>query len=269
MAGATADAGGRPGWDLAGTVEQAAADGSGPPRGARVVGILDSGAWAQLVAVPTTRLAELPEGVSFAQAATLPIAGLTALWTLERGGLLLGRTVLVTGATGGVGNFVCQLARRSGARVVGVVGRPEHAEVARAAGAHEVVVGHDLSGAESFGPYHLVLDSVGGPGLAAALPMIAHGGECVVYGTTASPQVTLDVRDIYTRGGVRLYGFIIFYEMTRRPPAEDLGRLAGLVADGRLRPPIEVEASWREVSSVAQQLTDRRFTGKAVLHVGE
>lgn len=99
-------AGARPGWDLSGVVEQAAADGSGPPVGSRVVGFLPSGAWAELVAVPTHALAVLPDSVTFAQAATLPVAGLTALLGLEKAGSLLGRTVLITGASGGVGDFV-------------------------------------------------------------------------------------------------------------------------------------------------------------------
>src|SRR5947209_5062571 len=80
-------AGWRPGWDLAGTVIQPAADGTGPKVGSRVVGLLSAqGAWAEQVAVPTNHLAELPESVSFAQAATLPIAGLTALHAVEKGG---------------------------------------------------------------------------------------------------------------------------------------------------------------------------------------
>src|SRR4051794_15259421 len=73
-----------PGWDLAGVVARGAADGSGPREGARVVGIMRAtgGAWAQRVAVRTQDLAELPAGVTFAQAATLPVAGVTALRAL-------------------------------------------------------------------------------------------------------------------------------------------------------------------------------------------
>ena len=96
-------AGTRLGWDLAGVVEQAAADGSGPRVGTRVVGvsIVSPAAWAEQVAVPTNALAELPASVSFAQAAALPVAGLTALYALEHGGSLLARPVLVTAASGG------------------------------------------------------------------------------------------------------------------------------------------------------------------------
>ena len=87
----------RPGWDLAGTVERAAADGSGPQEGSRVVAFLPSGAWAELAAVPTDSVAVLPEGVSFEEASTLPVAGLTALYALEEGGNLLGGYVVRQG----------------------------------------------------------------------------------------------------------------------------------------------------------------------------
>jgi NADPH:quinone reductase len=93
------------GWDAAGVIERPAADGSGPRQGARVVGLADTGAWAQFAAIPTTRLAAIPDAVSDAQAATLPTAGMTALRALEVAGLVLGKRVLVTGANGGVGRM--------------------------------------------------------------------------------------------------------------------------------------------------------------------
>lgn len=264
---ATAEASWRPGWDLAGTVQQPAADGSGPPAGARVVGLLSSGAWVELAAVPTNALAALPDTVSFAQAATLPVAGLTALYALERGGSLLGRSVLVTGASGGVGHFACQLARQAGARVVGVARRPEREALARDAGAQAVVTGEDLSPAGAFGPYPLILESVGGASLAAALTMLAPNGVCVVYGTSAGAEVTFNAAHFFLTGGASLYGFILFHELKREPAAGGLDRLAGLAAEGRLHPAIDVEASWTEVGAVAQRLLDRQIAGKAVLHV--
>jgi len=87
-----------PGWDFAGVVETAAADGSGPRPGTRVVGILPSGAWAERVNCRTHAVAALLDAVADASAATLPVAGLTALHALRQGGLLLGRKVLVDGA---------------------------------------------------------------------------------------------------------------------------------------------------------------------------
>jgi NADPH2:quinone reductase len=100
----------RPGSDVSGEVVRAAADGSGPGEGTRVVGLVQNGAWAELAAVPTRWLARIPDTVSYSDAATLPIAGQVALRALAIGGLLLGKEVLVTGATGGVGQFAVQLA---------------------------------------------------------------------------------------------------------------------------------------------------------------
>lgn len=257
----------RIGWDFAGIVERPAADGSGHKAGTRVVGTLPTGAWAEQVAAPAAAVAPLPDTVSFAQAATLPIAGLTALYALEQGGPLLGRTILVTGASGGVGLFACQLARRGGARVVGVVRTAAYEAAVREAGAHEVVIDTDCRLAEPFGPYNTILESVGGASLATALRFLAQNGTCVLYGRSGAGESTIDAAQFFLNGGSTLYGFIIFHELKRRPASEGLARLARLVADGELRPRIEVEASWTEIADVAQGLLDRRFPGKAVLHL--
>jgi NADPH:quinone reductase-like Zn-dependent oxidoreductase len=259
--------GARIGWDFAGTVERAAADGSGPMAGTRVVGTLPTGAWAELVAAPAAAVASLPDVVSFAQAATLPIAGLTALYALERGGPLIGRTVLVTGASGGVGLFACELARLGGAQVVGVVRSAAHEAAVREAGAHAVVVGQDCQAAAPFGPFHTILESVGGTSLASALRLLAPDGTCVLYGRSGAGEATIDAAHFFLLGGATLYGFIIFHELTRYPAAEGLARLVQLVAAGVLHPRIAVEAPWTDIADVAQQLLDRRFPGKAVLHL--
>src|SRR5205823_8471431 len=140
-----AAAGWRPGWDLAGEVERAAADGSGPRVGARVVGLLAEAGWAERVAVPTHALAELPEKVTLSQAATLPVAGLTALYALAKRGLLLHRRVCITGATGGVGDFAIQLAHLAGAKVIAQVRRPEQAAMVKQIGADDVIIGETIA----------------------------------------------------------------------------------------------------------------------------
>src|SRR3954470_12512016 len=165
------------GWDVAGIVAKAARTG-GPPEGARVTGIVTQGAWAERVAVPTDAIAEIPNELDFARAATLPVAGLTALRALARGGLLLGQRVLITGGAGGVGRFAIQLARRAGAHVTAVVGSPERGQGLERLGADEVVVGFEQEGDR----FDLILESAGGESLAAALNRVTPLGTIVAFG---------------------------------------------------------------------------------------
>ena len=122
--------------------------------------------------------------MSWPEAATLPVAGLTALYALEKGGSLLGRSVLVTGASGGAGHFAIQLACLSGARVVALVRREEHERLVREAGAHEIAIGEDAESAGALGPYHLILESVGGKILGDVIGMLAPDGMCVSFGVS-------------------------------------------------------------------------------------
>lgn len=260
----SAEAGWQPGWDFAGTIETAAADGSGFPVGTRIVGFLPSGAWAEQVVVPTNAIASLPDAVDFKAAATLPVAGLTALLSLERGGMLLGKSVLITGASGGVGYFACQLAAQAGAIVTAQVRRPELVEFVKAAKAHQVVVGNAF---DQYAPYDLVLDSVGGEVLPLVLESLALDGTCVTFGATAGSNITFNASKFYGKGGLSLYGFILFHELRKQPAATGLSRLVNFVAEKLLVPHIDLEAPWSAIADVAQQLTDRQFLGKAVLHI--
>jgi NADPH:quinone reductase len=257
-----AAAGWRPGWDLAGVIEHAAADGTGPEVGARVVGFLPEGAWAQRVAVPKNALAVLPDKVTFSQAATFPVAGLTALLALGKAGPILGKRVLVTGATGGVGDFAVQLARLGGAHVAASVRRADQVPAVRALGAHDVVVGDEIPRSPK---YDLIIESVGGKTLGSALAALERAGVCVTLGVSASAEVTFDAREFFVAGRTTLYGFYVFTEFGNEPASVGLRRLAELVAAGQLMPHISLERPWKEISQVAQDLMARRFPGKAVL----
>ncbi|MBC7526039.1 MAG: zinc-binding dehydrogenase [Chthonomonadaceae bacterium] len=265
---ATEKTGWRPGWDFAGMVETESADGKGLKAGTRVVGISRPGAWAQFVAVPNESIAALPDNVTDSQAATLPVAGLTAYYALAKGGFLLGKPVLITGATGGVGDYALQLAKLAGAKVVAHIRKPEQEEEVRSAGAGAVVIGEDLTVSSPFSAYHLILDAVGGDTLSQSLRLLDEGGTVVTYGTTAEKTVTFDAQKFYGTGATTLYGFILFDEFRSTDTAADgLTRLAQLVSEGKLTPRISLEADWSETPDIAAQLIDRKYPGKAVLHV--
>ncbi|OKH41311.1 alcohol dehydrogenase [Calothrix sp. HK-06] len=263
----TADAGWRPGWDFAGIIEKRAADGSGPLEGYRVVGLLRSGAWAELVSVPSNSIAVLPTEVSFAQAATLPVAGLTAYHALLKGGSILGRRILITGASGGVGNFAIQLAKLSGAHITAHIRRAEHESLVKEAGANLVIIGENLAPASEYAPYHLILESVGGNTLGSALNLVGSDGVIVTFGTSSGSEVTFNASRFYSTAGASLYGFILFHELQRESASEGLRRLLNLVDTKQLIPHIDVEVSWNQVADIAQQLLDRRYPGKAVLNL--
>jgi NADPH:quinone reductase-like Zn-dependent oxidoreductase len=261
------------GWDLAGVVERAAADGTGPAAGARVVGLSDpdvvgggTGAWTQRAAVPTENLAVLPGGVSFAQAASLPVAGLTALGALEIGGFALGRRVLITGASGGVGRFAIQLAAAAGAHVSALARRTEGLAQL---GADEVVT-ELATEADPELDYDIVLDGIGGGVLGAALQRVTPGGTVVSYAATVTDPVSYPTRAFFARApGARLYGFYLFSELAHtRGGAADLRRLAVLVDAGRLDCPVDLVAPWDQCADAIGSLLDREIKGKAVLTVG-
>ena len=264
----SSEAGARPGWDFSSVIETAAADGSGPPVGTRVVGMLSTGAWAERLRAPSHAVAALPDGVSDAQAATLPVAGLTALHALRQGGLLLGRKVLVDGATGGVGHLAIQLAATAGAEVYAHVRRADQKPMIADWCGDRVIIAPDLRAAASSGPYHLILDSVGGSALSAALTMLQPSGTCVTFGISEAPTTTFESGAFFRQGGVKLYGLILFHELrTVEPAGAGLAVLASEVARGRLRPHIEIEAPWTDIAAIARRLIAREFAGKAVLHV--
>jgi NADPH:quinone reductase-like Zn-dependent oxidoreductase len=149
---------------------------------------------------------------------------------------------------------------------VALVRRAEREKHARDAGAHEVAIGEDATPAAQFGPYQIILESVGGTVVAQALTMLAPDGMCVSVGVSASPQSTVDVRALMRGGGVSWYGFYLGYEFRRESASSGLRRLATMVAEGRLKAPIDLEASWEQIAQVAQKLyRDRGIVGKAVL----
>jgi NADPH2:quinone reductase len=246
--------GGVLGSDASGVVIESAPDRSGPEVGARVVG-LAQGAFAERIAVHVDSLTEVPDSVHLAEAAALPVAGLAALRALRAAGPLLGRRVLITGASGGVGRFAVQLAAHAGAYVISSVGSVARGEGLAERGADEVVVG--LDGVDQ--PVDVVVDSVGGPQLVAAWGLLAPGGSLQSIGwTSGEPAVLPPYSTIGPPKSLSSF-------LNQGDATEELSTLVRLVADGSLSVEIGWRGPWRQFAEAVDQLRRRRVNGKAVL----
>jgi NADPH2:quinone reductase len=212
--------------------------------------------------VPTSQLAVVPATVSDAHAATLPTAGLTALRSLELGGFLLAKRVLVTGASGGVGRYAVQLAALAGAVVTALVRE----------------VGTNLASLQQLGAtqvvervedeFDLVVDAVGGATFAAAIERVAPRG-LIVNLATGSPDEIVSFRAArFDRApGARIYTFNLVDELPGLNVTSDLARLVRLLEQRKLAAPVEFEAPWQDVGRAIDRLLSRRISGKAVLHI--
>ncbi len=248
-----------PGEDAAGVVVTAAADGSGPPAGTRVASFAMGGALAGRRAVATADLGVVPDGVDLVTAAALTAAGVTALRAVRRLGSLLGRRVLVTGASGGVGRYAVQLAALAGAHVVAQVG-----STGRGAGLGTAEVVTDLAGVA---PVHGVVENVGGSLLAATVALLADGGVALSVGQASGQPSTIDFEAERQRGGHRAVevftvgsGYAGF--------GDDIEELLGLVAAGRLDPQVGWRGPWDRAAEAVEALRARKVAGKAVVEIG-
>ena len=171
----------RPGVDVAGEVIAIGRTVTQFKPGDAVFGA-GKGAFAEYVCALEARLAPKPEGVSFEQAASVPIAGLTALQALrDKGGLQTGQKVLINGAAGGLGTFAVQIAKSFGASVTGVCST-KNVELVRSLGADRVIDYTREDFTQDSERYDLLLDNVGNRTLLSMRRVLSPNGKCVMTG---------------------------------------------------------------------------------------
>ncbi len=238
------------GNDVSGTIEQSRAEGFA--EGEDVFGFAPSGGYAEFAVSPAGAIAKKPQGVNHAQAAALPVAGLTAWQALfDRGGLQSGQKLLVAGAAGGVGHLAVQFGKHAGAHVVGT-GSARNREFVLSLGADEYVDYASQDVAEAVDDADVVFDTVGGETTKTLVPTLREGGTIVVI-AGAPPETEAAER------GARAELLIM------SPSAEQLATIAELVAAGEVQ--VEIAGTF-SLSQVAQahELSEAGHTrGKLIL----
>lgn len=259
-----------PGWEVAGVVRENA---HGLRAGARVAAMPVVGGFAEVVAVEQGMVFPLPDSVPTSRGAAPPLNYLTADFALGlRAQLRPGETVLVHGAAGGLGTATCQLAAARGARVLAVVSSDAKADVARAAGAHEVLpVDGFLEAAREMtagAGVDVVVDPVGGDRFTDSLRSLAVGGRVVVLGFAGRTIPTVKVnRLLLTNTSVVGAASNEYWQSHPGHARRQWNELRPLVESGLLDPPIGGVHPLDDVAAALRQVDERRAAGRLIIQL--
>jgi len=246
------------GVDVAGQVE---AVGSGVTRfgpGDEVYGNLLThgyGGFAAYVSVPVDALSAKPANLSFEEAAAVPMAAVTALQGLHHHGEIRpGQTVLVNGASGGVGTFAIQIAKAAGAEVTGVTST-RNIDLVRSLGADHVVDYSTTDFTRDGGRYELILDTIGNRSVPDLKRALADAGKAAVTGFTSMGKLI----------GVSLRGGKSIAMVSAEVTTKDLELLAELIESGKVRPQIDRRYPFADIPAAITYLEEGRARGKVVV----
>ena len=260
------------GEEAAGIVDR---NGAGFKAGERVIvyggglGVFRDGTWAETVAAPASSLRRLPDGISFEEGAALTNVGVTAYGALRTAELKAGETLVVLGATGGVGSAGVQIGKAIGARVIAVVSTAGKAERLQTLGADHVVALSDGPLAEQVQRLterkgaDVVLDTVGGDVTGQALSGLAPFGRLLHLGYSAGTKLTINSLDLISKPST-IIGFNIFLVPEERS-AKDADEVIALAAQGKYRAVVDKTFPMSEVAEATRYLDARKAFGKVVL----
>jgi NADPH2:quinone reductase len=261
------------GGEGAGTVEAVGPGTEGVRPGDRVASVNFSGSYAQYAIARGDRLVAVPQGVTTRQAGAALLQGMTAQYlTRSTYPLREGDACLVHAAAGGVGLLLCQMARRIGARVIGTAGSPEKAELARRAGAHEVIEYRKQSFSDEVKRLtagrgvQVVYDSVGKDTFAGSLDSLALRGTLALFGQSSGKVEPFDPQILNQKGSLYLTRPTLFHYVARREElVERSTEVLGAIGRGELDVKIFREFPLAEAAQAHRLLESRGTTGKLLL----
>ena len=256
------------GWDVAGTVEAVGANVTRFEPGDEVMGTADQGSFAELAITPADKLVPKPAGLSFEQAAALPISGITALRAVrDEGKVQPGQTVLVIGASGGVGSLAVQIAKGLGAKLTGVCSTSK-VDLVRAIGADDVIDYTREDFANGSRRWDVIIDTAGRRPLSQLRRALTAKGTLVIVGGDGGGRWTGGFFRGMLRGpvvslfvGQRLRG------LATKVTQEDLVTVAELVEAGTVMPVIDRTYPLIEAPDAIRYLERGHAAGKVVITV--
>lgn len=262
-----------PGFEAAGVVVEAGESANQDLIGQRVV-VLGERCYAEYVAALPSQLTLLPDEISFEMGAAFPVQALTAyhmLYTADH--VAPGRTVLVHAAAGGVGLIAVQMAKLGGARVFGTTSSVEKAEIAKDAGADEVIIYTESDFAEKVSQLtqgrgvDLVLDSVGKETARRSLASLAPFGHLISFGSASGRPDPIDVSNLYARS-LKVSAFWLF-TVIRTPEIAQRGvrQVLEWIGSGKIRIRIGLKLPLEQAAEAHRRMETRQTTGKILLTV--
>lgn len=258
-----------PGFDFSGVVESVGSEVTGAAPGDEVFGEANGGSCAEYIVSEAEHLAPKPAGLTFEEAAAVPVSGVTALRGIrDAGKVSAGDRVLINGATGGVGIYAIQIAKSLGAEVTAVCG-PGNAELARDLGADQVIdyTKDDFTKREA--QYDLILDNVANRSLADSRKAVAAGGSYISNSARSEGRwfgaVGRMLHAAITSMFVPKQGRP-FYSPVRR---QDLLDLTELIESGRLRPVIDRTYPLAETAAAMDYIAGGHARGKTVISIAQ
>lgn len=254
---------GRLGHDVAGEVESVGRDVTQFKPGDHVFGVC-SGALAEYACAPEAKLVMKPEKLTFEQAASVPVAGLTALQGLrDKGGIQPGKKVLINGAAGGVGTFAVQIARSLGAEVTGVTST-RNVDMVRSLGASRIIDYTHEDFSEGDQRYDLILDNVGNHSLPALRRVLNPGGVCVIAG---APKKFSRFALTHMLAAPVLSRFVSqkFVFFMAKMNKEDLSAVCELMMAGKVTPVIDRCYQLNEAAEALRYLEQGHARAKVII----
>jgi NADPH:quinone reductase and related Zn-dependent oxidoreductases len=262
-----------PGSEAAGTVEAVGDDVSEIHVGDRVAYAMSPGAYAEYALVQTAKLVKLPDEIDTESAAAAMLQGMTAHYlATSTYPLKSGDAALVHAAAGGVGLLLIQIAKRRGARVFGTVSTEEKAELAREAGADEVILytkqdfQEEIKRATDGAGVQVVYDSVGQTTFMKSLDSLAPRGMLALFGQSSGPVPPFDAALLAQKGSLYLTRpSLAQYTLTREELLWRAGEVLSWIAAGELKLRVGHKFSLSEAAEAHTQLEGRKTTGKVLL----